>query len=242
MQLFKSKDKFLQFTLNLESSKKFSLKQGITKTNENTLNALKRFSMLERQSFKTFYLWGEKGSGKTFWLRSWQMEKERGSIYIDSQVESQFVPKKNNWFLYVDNIENADERFKSRLFDELINQHITNNRFVFASKVDLSILKTFNFREDFISRLKQGLVYHLAELPDEEKKNALRVHIHNLGWIKCSSSPAYDSLIDYMLTHLPRELGTLRLVLDKLNEVAVKQKKTINLRSIKHFLEEDEIY
>ena len=94
MQLFKSKDKFLQFTLNLESSKKFSLKQGITTTNENTLEALKRFSMLERQSFKTFYLWGEKGSGKTFWLRSWQMEKEKSSIYFDSQVESQFVPKK----------------------------------------------------------------------------------------------------------------------------------------------------
>ena len=72
--------------------------------------------------------------------------------------------------MYVDNIENADERIKSRLFEELINQHITNNRFVFASKVDLRILKTFNFREDFISRLKQGLVYHLAELPDAEKK------------------------------------------------------------------------
>ena len=85
-------------------------------------------------------------------------------------------------------------------------------------------------------------MYHLAELPDEEKKNALRVHIYNLGWIKCSSSSAYDSLIDYMLTYLPRELGTLRLALDKLNEVAVKQKKTINLRSIKHFLEDDETY
>ena len=242
MQLFKSKDKFLQFTLNLESSKKFSLKQGIITTNENTLEALKRFNMLERQSFKTFYLWGEKGSGKTFWLRSWQMEKEKSSIYIDSLVENQLIPKKNNWFWYIDNIENANEKIKSRLFEELINQHSTNNRFVFASKVDLINLKNFNFRDDFISRLKQGLVCHLAELPDEEKKNALRIHIYNLGWISCSSSSSYDSLIDYMLTHLPRELGTLRLVLDKLNEVAVKQKKTINLRSIKHFLEEDEIY
>ena len=85
-------------------------------------------------------------------------------------------------------------------------------------------------------------MYHLAELSDEEKKKALRVHIYNLGWIKCLSSSSYDSLIDYMLTHLPRELGTLRLALDKLNEVAVKQKKTINLRSIKHFLEDDETY
>ena len=78
MQLFKSKDELLQFTLNLESSKKFSLEQGITATNENTLEALKRFSSLERQSSKTFYLWGKKGSGKTFWLRSWQVEKKRG--------------------------------------------------------------------------------------------------------------------------------------------------------------------
>ena len=144
--------------------------------------------------------------------------------------------------MYVDNIENADERIKSRLFEELVTQHITNNRLVFASRVDLINLRTFNFREDFISRLKQGLVYHLAELPDEEKKNALRVHIYNLGWIKCLSSSAYDSLIDYMLTHLPRELGTLRLALDKLNEVAVKKKKTIYLRSIKNFLEYYEKY
>ena len=106
MQLFKSKDKFLQFTLNLESSKKFSLKQGITTTNENTLEALKRFSMPERHSSKTFYLWGKKGSGKTFWLRSWQIEKQKSSVYIDSQVKNEFVPKKNNWFLYIDNIEN----------------------------------------------------------------------------------------------------------------------------------------
>ena len=96
------------------------------------------------------------------------------------------------------------------MFEELINQHITNNRFVFASKVGLRILRLLILEEDFISRLKQGLVYHLAELPDEEEK-CPQVHIHNLGWIKCSSSSAYDSLIDYMLTHLPRELGTLRL-------------------------------
>ena len=94
MQLFKSKDKFLQFTLNLESSKKFSLKQGITTTNENTLEALKRFSMLERQSFKTFYLWGEKGSGKTFWLRSWQMEKESALFILIVKLKANCPKKK----------------------------------------------------------------------------------------------------------------------------------------------------
>ena len=81
--------------------------------------------------------------------------------------------------------------------------------------------------------------YHLQTLLTLKM---LRVHIHNLGWIECASSSAYDSLINYMLTHLPRELGTLRLILDKLNEVAVKQKKTINLRSIKEFLEENGTY
>ena len=62
------------------------------------------------------------------------MEKQRGSVYIDSQVESQVRPKKNNWFLYIDNIENADERIKSRLFEELINQHITNNKLRFCKQ------------------------------------------------------------------------------------------------------------
>ena len=92
-----------------------------------------------------------------------------------------------------------------------------------------------------MSRLKQGLVYQLTELPDDEKKKALRVHIHNLGWIRSASDRAYDHLINYMLTHLPRELGTLRLILDKLNEIAVKQKKNVNLRLIKECLEEHEI-
>ncbi len=242
MQLFKSKDKLLQFTLNLDTSKKFSLKQGITKTNENTLEALKRFNMLKKQSSKTFYLWGRKGSGKTFWLRSWQASNDTNSKYIDIEKYKYSLPKKNNYFFYLDNIEAADEKLKNRLFEELIGQHMTNNRFVFTSKVSITDLQDFCFREDLVSRLKQGLVYKLEELPDEEKKNALRVHIHNLGWIECASSSAYDSLINYMLTHLPRELGTLRLILDKLNEVAVKQKKTINLRSIKEFLEENGTY
>ena len=101
MQLFKSKDELLQFTLNLESSRKFSLEQGITTTNENTLEALKRFSSPERQSSKTFYLWGKKGSGKTFWLRSWQVENQKQSMYIDTEVYKKAIPEKNHYFFLV---------------------------------------------------------------------------------------------------------------------------------------------
>ena len=60
--------------------------------------------------------------------------KEKDSIILIVKKKTN-SSQKNNWFLYVDNIENADERIKSQLFEELINQHITNNRFVFASKV-----------------------------------------------------------------------------------------------------------
>ena len=242
MHLFKSKDRLFQLTLNLDPSSKFSIDQGITKTNENTLEALRRFNMLEKHTYKTFYLWGRKGSGKTFWLRSWDVQNKKCSSYIDTTKFFKAVPKKNNCFFYIDNIEHAVEETRNSLFEELICQHLTKNKFVLASKFNLHDLKNFNFRDDLISRLKQGLVYHLEELPDEEKKNALRVHIFNLGWTSHSSSSAYDNLINYMLTHLPRELGALRLILDKINEDAVKQKKSVSLQLIKEFIEENGTY
>ncbi len=172
MKLFKSKDRLLQFTLNLDSSNKFLLEQGITKTNENTLDALKRFNLVKNQTSKTFYLWGKKGSGKTFWLRSWNIKNLKNSIYVDIKSNYSDIPKKTNYFFYFDNIESADKKTRTCLFEALITQHITKNRFIFASTSNLQNLTNHHFREDFVSRLKQGLVYQLTELPDDEKKKA----------------------------------------------------------------------
>lgn len=241
MKLFKLKDPALQISLNFEEAEKIAVDQGITKCNEITLEAFKKFNQLERKNTKTFYIWGSKGAGKTFWLKAWASENKERGFYFDLKKENPEIPKSLNTFFYCDNLEYTSERTKIKIFEELITQHETGNLFVFSSCLKVEELGGYKFREDFISRIKQGLVYKLIELPDEEKIIALRLYMCNLGWIRNSKTKTYDFLLTYMLTRFPRELGTLKLVIDTLNEYAIQKKRSVSLKMIKEVVNFEKI-
>jgi predicted ATPase len=65
-------ENLLQIPLKLESLPEPNLKEGITNSNEVSLNALEHFITSKNKTCKSFFLWGQKGSGKTYWLKAWQ--------------------------------------------------------------------------------------------------------------------------------------------------------------------------
>lgn len=241
MKLFKLKDPALQISLDFEEAEKIALDQGIIKHNEITLEAFKRFNQLERKNTKSFYMWGSKGSGKTFWLKAWATKNKKSGFYFDLKKQEFEIPQTLNSFFYCDNLEYTSEKTKIKIFEELITQHETGNLFVFSSCLKVEELTKYKFRDDFLSRIKQGLVYKLVELPDEEKMVALRLYMYNLGWIRNSKTKTYDFLLAYMLTRFPRELGTLKLIIDTLNEYAIQKKRSVSLKMIKEVVNFEKI-
>ena len=83
MKLFKLKDPALQISLNFEEAEKIAVDQGITKCNEITLEAFKKFNQLERKNTKTFTFGAQKGLVKHFGSRHGLVKiKREGSILI----------------------------------------------------------------------------------------------------------------------------------------------------------------
>ncbi len=227
----------LQIPLKLETLPKPSLKDGIINSNENSLNALENYITSKKKTCKSFFLWGEKGSGKSFWLKAWENEfDESNSQYLNLKNPHNFETEKKNMVFFIDNLENANEKSKNKIFEELNRNHISKNTFIFTSFYNVDLLNQFDFSKDFISRLKQGFVYKLSKLSDLKKKEVLRSYIFKLKWISKKNDGKYDFLIEYMLNRLPRELGLLKVLLDNLNDFAIINKKPISISLIRKIL------
>jgi len=89
-------------------------------------------------------------------------------------------------------------------------------------------------REDLRTRLAWGLVYQLHPLADAEKAAALRAQAAARGLVLGSD------VIDYLLTHLPRDMRTLAAALEALDAFALAQKRSLTLPLVRQWLAADE--
>ncbi len=88
-------------------------------------------------------------------------------------------------------------------------------------------------REDLRTRLAWGLVYQLQPLSDAEKAAALRAHAAARGLAVGAEA------IDYLLTHLPRDMRTLAAALDALDGFALAQKRSLTVPLVRQWLAAD---
>ncbi|OUV03553.1 MAG: hypothetical protein CBC42_03625 [Betaproteobacteria bacterium TMED82] len=158
------------------------------------------------------------------------------SVYLDLG-KSTLINLKNNYkIFFLDNVDMCSSFDRSKIFEILNLTHITGNRIVMSSLISVNNLINLSFKTDLISRLKQGLIYELNELGDDLKKDLLRRHLQKLGWINNEYDKSYDYLLSYMLHHLPRELGKLKVILDNLNYVSISNKQAVSINLVKQMI------
>lgn len=90
-----------------------------------------------------------------------------------------------------------------------------------------------NLRDDLATRLAWGLVYQLQPLTDNEKAKALKNHATERGM------KLPDEVITYCLRYLRRDLPTLMVVLDALDEWSLTEKKPVTVLMLKKLLQLD---
>jgi DnaA family protein len=153
------------------------------------------------------YLWGEPGSGRSHLLRAAQCA--------------------NGTLVVADDVESLDDAAQQRLF-AAINAARDGGAGVLAAGA--APPAQLGLREDLRTRLAWGLVYHLKPLSDPEKKRYLQGEAARRG-LELS-----DEVAGYLLTRLPRDLGSLHHMLEVLDRYSLARQRTLTLPLVREAL------
>jgi DnaA family protein len=181
------------------------------------------------------YLWGESGAGKTHLLRAvYAALKEQGlSIgWIDANKQEQL---------------NFDETWTTVLMDDVHLYNLEQQQAAFNWFVNALTPKTglprwvlaagalppadLKLRDDLRSRLGWGHVYALQVLNESERRAVLRQEADSRGLFLS------DDVMAYMLNRFSRDLSSLMLLLDHLDQYALQTQRAITIPLIKSMLE-----
>jgi len=87
-----------------------------------------------------------------------------------------------------------------------------------------------SLREDLRTRLAWGLVYQLKPLSEAEKASHLRAEASRRG-LELS-----EEVVGYLLTRLPRDLASLRAVLEVLDRYSLAKQRALTLPLVREAL------
>lgn len=190
------------------------------------------------------YLWGPRGSGKSHLLRAFIAEAALANAAAVAQnthcagtaryfqTGDSIDTGDGGMVAAVDDVERLDMVGQLALFD-LYNRVRTGSGTLVSAgtrpPMDLPL------REDLRTRLGAGVVLRLEPLTDEEKAAAISEHCRRRG---LALAP---ELIEYLLNHVTRDMGTQMAVVDTLDRVSLERKRALTLpllREVLHLLGE----
>lgn len=163
------------------------------------------------------YLWGPRGSGKSHLLRAFAADAARNGTPATYIAAGESMPADAS-VVAADDAHQLDMVGQLALFD-LYNRFRTSGGMLLSAgdrpPAELPL------REDLRTRLGAGVVLRVEPLSDEEKRAALSEHGRQRG---LALAP---ELIDYLLTHVTRDMGTQMAVVDTLDRVSLERKRPI---------------
>jgi DnaA family protein len=163
------------------------------------------------------YVWGPRGSGKSHLLHAFAAEAARHGTNARYIAAGESIPADAS-VVAADDAHQLDMVGQLALFD-------LYNRFRTAGGTLLTAgdrpPAELPLREDLRTRLGAGVVLRVEPLTDEEKRAALSEHGRMRG---LALAP---ELIDYLLTHVTRDMGTQMAVIDTLDRISLERKRPI---------------
>lgn len=170
------------------------------------------------------YLWGSTGSGRSHLLQA--LAAATGARICESPAPPfEFDPALRLYL--VDEVDRLPEDGQQRLF-RLLNEVRATPAAAIVTTGSLPPAQ-LALRDDVRTRLGWGLVYQLHGLTDAEKADALRARAATRGLTLT------QDVLDYLLTHMPRDMRTLIAVLDALDAHAMAAKRAITVPLIREW-------
>jgi DnaA family protein len=178
---------------------------------------------------RTFYVWGEAGSGRSHLLQALMHEADGRARFLSPQAPLAafaFDPMANIYAIDdCERLSGAQQIALFNLFNE-VRAHPASALVATGNVAPLGL----SVREDLRTRLGWGLVFQLAPLSDESKATALKHAARERGIDLADDVPAY------LLTHFRRDMRSLMTLLDELDRFSLEQKRAVTLPLLRTML------
>ncbi len=200
-----------------------SLENFVAGRNVELLSTL-RHALASSQGERCLYIWGEAGSGKTHLLQAITVSAR--SAGQSAMCLCGAVPQAMD-VVAVDDVEMLDEEAQIALFALYNRTRERGGLLLVSGKQAPAFLK---LRDDLRTRLGWGLVYQVHALTDAEKAEALRQHATARGF------ELPQEVTNYLLRHGRRDLPSLLVTLDALDERCLRLKRGASVPILKEVM------
>lgn len=218
-----------QLLLDIGKERPPSLETFVTGKNEELLALL---SLLAKRSApeRFVYLWGDAAVGKTHLLKALAQYPASRYIRPDSD-ENRFSYDPDTTLYLMDDCEQLSPEKQADTFN-LFNAIRANAAYlVAAAAVSPALLP---LRDDLKSRMSWGPAYRVYGLTDEEKINALKKAAAERGFALA------QDVLPYLITHYPRDMHSLAVMLDALDQYSLQTKRAITLPLLREMIRKTE--
>jgi len=220
-----------QLLLDIAPDRQPTLDNFVAGRNLELLSVL-RHALAGGSSERSFYLWGEAGSGRSHLLHACvraALDERRSAVYARGSVP-RMASEGPAEVVAVDDVERLDEAAQIELFD-LYNRMRDSGGMLLVSGTQSPL--HLRLRDDLRTRLGWGLVYRVHGLSDAEKKQALMQHAQSRGF----ALP--PEVTQYLLRHGRRDLPSLMAALDALDEHSLRLHRAPSVPLLKEILQHE---
>jgi DnaA-homolog protein len=179
---------------------------------------------------RTFYIWGETGSGRSHLLHALVHESVGVARYLSPQSALHAFGFDPRVTLYaVDDCDRLSAAQQIAVFN-LFNEVRATPAAALVAAGNAAPLG-LDVRDDLRTRLGWGLVFHLQPLTDEAKASVLKHAARERGIVLAEDVPAY------LLTRYRRDMPSLMALLDELDRFSLETKRAVNTGLIRDLLQ-----
>ena len=213
-----------QMLLNFDQKQNFNYNDFyVSKSNYFAFKLIEKWPSWEKNILNIF---GEKFSGKTHLVEIFESKYKAVRIHEKDLNNNIFKSLKLHENVILDDFENkSDEKILYSLFN-LVDQD--NKYLIITSKTPLIEMQFL--LKDLASRVKNCLMAEISK-PDDELIFALILKNFSDRQISLDKK-----LIDYIVKRIDRSYSKIKEFIYKVDEMSLKQKKPINLKTIKELL------
>lgn len=218
-----------QLAFELASPPAPTLDNFVTGENAEVVAALRTLASGTSERF--VYLWGGKGSGRTHLLRAvlreWQAAGRTARLYVCEESPAAAAVAATD-AIAVDDVQYMSPQAQVELFNIYNGLRDSSGLLLVAGDVPPARLA---LRPDLLTRLAWGLVYEVRALSEVDRRAALQTYAAARGF----AMP--DEVTDYLLARAPRDLSSLRALVDTLDRLSLEQKRAITVPLARELLQ-----